>query len=365
MKKLYFISLIILLLTSCNSVQDHVFVDSEEIEQNELDLLGKQIVRALQDRNQEQLYRYFDQELIRSRFSDYLDIDLDNTYDQSRASSFLDESLNYITFEYSDIRKYKYLGPVNGTGNRIAISVIHDDELSIYEFIVTNYNNSLKVYDIYYPQIGYKMSEASVVEFSYTNRLSYLGQSSMYELSSDYIYENYEDYINEFNELDSDDQEHPWIMGNYIQCLFATNESIKTIAHIRKLPDFDGLLKNRYYQWHQGDSLKSTTKRIVDRYGENSFTRSVSLINDYYNPDKNRDTLVLQMEKELLKENDDSNAYLYLAFIKIEQNKYKDAIKYLDILNKKFDISMSYINDQLVNFDDFLVSQEYRSWRKF
>lgn len=365
MKRTLVIAAIFAVFVSCNSVDDHVFTDSEEIEKSALDLLGNQLARAFQDQNREQIYRHVDKELVRSCMGDALEMDLNARYEQTQANAFLEESIDYLIFDYSDIRKYKYLGTVNGTGNRIAISVIHDDEESIYEFLVTDYNNSLKVYDIYYPQIGYKLSESSIVQFNYSNQISYMAQSSMYDLSSEYLYEDYEDYIESYEELYEEDQDHPWILGNYIQSLFATNNANKTIRSIESLPDFNDLIRNRYYQWYAVDSLKKTTESVINRYGKNSFTRIFSMINRYYAKDRNIDQLAKEFETELLKENDHADLYLYLVFLKIEQNKYRDAVKFLDIIHNKFQVEMSVLNDQLVNFDDFLVSEEYRNWRKF
>jgi hypothetical protein len=55
-------------------------------------------------------------------------------------------------------------------------------------------------------------------------------------------------------------------------------------------------------------------------------------------------------------------AYVYLSYIAVETEKYKDAIKYLKILQAKFDRDSNELIAMFENNDAFHASKEYNSW---
>jgi hypothetical protein len=244
----------------------------------------------------------------------------------------------------------------------IVISSLTDNGIRFYEFIVTNFNNAHLIYDIYYADLGFRLSDAIVTQYPYDwEGISYMDESSIWEIDNGVDQEEYEEVISEYQRLQKESKEQPWIYGKYLASKYQLGMYDSLEAEISSIKYNSDYLKIRLFrQVPLGDSLDFYAKRLKERYGASYAINHFQLEADYYNHE------LAATEKSLLEslllENDHASTYVYLAYIAVETNRYKDAVKYLKILQNKFFRDAESLKNLFENDEGFTTSKEYKSW---
>ena len=363
MKKYFYIIVLSFFTISCETVNDYSFDQSGPIEKDALEKVGNAIVKSLQLKNEQEFYRHFDKDLFKLKVAENLTYGLESVENDYGINYFIESAFEVLKDGEMSVRKFnlQQVFEENGKGI-IVISSITENGIRFYEFIVTNYNNSHRIYDIYYTDLGFTLSDAIIKEFPYDWKgISYMDESSIWEIDNSYHQEEYEEVIQEFNKLQKESQEQPWMLGKFLGAIYQEGLYDGLDEKINRTPYNSDFLKYRLYrQMGSVDSLERYVNKIEARYGKSYLTSHFQQEVLYY---KNElEAAEAGLLKSLLFENDHAAPYVYLTYISVEKDRYKDAVKYLKILQKKFRRDPEELKSIYADDEDFTSSKEYKAW---
>mgnify|MGYP000577882489 CR=1 FL=1 len=363
MKRFLIICLGLFLIVSCDEMADHTFDESSDFDTEELEKIGKHLAKALKDKNSESFYRYFDRELFKIYSNDLLDNDLTNSYESSGVDNFVQNSIEWIFDVDGNNRKYELINVFEEEGRAVlVIAATTITATTFYELHVTNFNNSYRVYDIYYPAMGFTLSDRLIVNYSYDwNNLSYLDEGAIWSIESDYQSGKYAEVIEEAEALQTESKNNPWVMGIYINARFGDNKLEDLGDVIHKMKGNADLLKfSLYRSIPEPDSMRFYIDKLSSRYGQNP------IISNYQNEvlyhEGNPELAEKRFKNTLLTHNDLAHPYEFLGFISANKGDYKKAVKFIKILQRKFEYSASTIRTMFSYNESFTDSREYKNW---
>jgi hypothetical protein len=354
---------VLIVFTSCESVNDYSFDESGTIEHEELEVIGKALVKSLQFKNEQEFYRYFDKDLFKVKVSEYLNDGTETVWNDYELNYFFEGVWSVLIDEEVSIRKFNLQNVfTEGNDGIIVVSALTNNGVRFYEFLVTNYNNAHRIYDIYYTDLGFKLSDAAVTKFPYDwTDVIYMDESTIWDIDNDFENGEYEEVISSYLKLQKESRDQPWLLGKYLGSKYQLGmyeDLEKGIDNMIYNTDF---LKLRLFrQIPLADSIEFYVNRLEDRYGSSYVMDHFKNESNYYK--RNLDSAENGLLTNLLIENDHATAYVYLAYIAVETEKYKDAIKYLKILQSKFDRDSNELIAMFENNDAFHASKEYKSW---
>jgi hypothetical protein len=344
-------------------VNDYNFEESDTIDLDELEIIGKALAKTLQIKNYQYFYLFFYKDLFKLNFEEHLIYGKETLWNDYELNFFFQGVWGVLIDEHVAIRKFN-LQHVFTEGNDgiIVISALTNNGVRFYEFIVTNYNNAHRIYDIYYSDLGFKLSDAAVTQFPYDwSEIIYLDESTIWDIDNYFENGEYQEVIDTYLKLQKESREQPWLLGKYLSAKYQLGMYEDLEKGIDKIPYNTDFLKLRLFrQIPEVDSIAFYVNRLENRYGSSYVIDHFKNESNYYLRDL--DSAENGLLANLLIENDHAAAYVYLAYIAVETEKYRDAIKYLKILQNKFDRESSELIEMFENQQHFYDSQEYKSW---